>query len=353
MFINMLPIRVSVSPSAALISWLQCLQEQEANLRQYEYSSLPQVHEWSEVPRGERLFESIVVVQNYPLDESLRERGESLKISAVRADIRMNNPLSLIADTDPEFSLRIIYDRRRFEHATVKRMLSHLQTLLESIVENPSRSLAELPLLAGEEQRRLLAQWESTAADTGPHICIHHLFEAQVERSPQATAVIFDEQQLSYQQLNSQANRLAHYLRARGVEQETQVGICLRNSLEIITGLLGILKAGASYVLLDPVVGKERLESLLHAGEISLILTEQKLLELLMQSDAPIICLDTESAAIAEEDDTNPVAQVSGDNLAFVTYARDAEQVLEGAQNVHSAAVSALRATSERMRLAE
>jgi non-ribosomal peptide synthetase component F len=137
LFINTLAIRVQVSPQAFVFDWLQQLQAQLVELRQYEYSSLVQVQGWSDVPRGLPLFESIVVFENYPIDASLQKQGDNLEFRQVRGFERTNYPLTLVAWPSAQLSLELSYDCRSFDAATISRMLRHLQTLLEGIVANP------------------------------------------------------------------------------------------------------------------------------------------------------------------------------------------------------------------------
>ncbi|MEG4634885.1 condensation domain-containing protein, partial [Microcoleus sp. AR_TQ3_B6] len=259
LFINTLPIRVQVSPTTSLLDWLQQLQVQQVELRQYEYSSLVQVQGWSDVPRGLPLFESIVVFENYPVDASLQKQGSSLEIGNVRGFERTNYPLNLVARPGAELLLELSYDCRRFDAATIEGMLKHLETLLEGIIANPSQRLSDLRMLTQNELHTLLVEWNDTRVDYPRDLCIHQLVEAQVAGTPDAVAVVFEDGELTYEELNRRANRVAHYLRSLNVGPDTLVGICVEQSVEMIVGLLGILKAGGAYVPLDPAYPPERL----------------------------------------------------------------------------------------------
>ena len=140
--------------------------------------------------------------------------------------------------------LKFQYDRSRFERATIERLAGHLQTLLEGIVSAPESRLSQLPLLTDQERQQLLVDWNDTAADYPREQCLHQLFEEQAGRTPEAVAVVFEDRRLTYAQLNARANQLAHYLRRLGVGPEVLVGLCVERSLEMVVGLLGILKAG-------------------------------------------------------------------------------------------------------------
>jgi amino acid adenylation domain-containing protein len=326
LFINTLPLRVRISPKASLLPWLKALQTQQFELREYEYSPLVAVQGWSELPRGLPLFESILVFENYPGDRSLRQQGGSLPMRNVRSIERTNYPLTVTAVPGAELSLRINYDRQRFDPATIRRMLGHLQTLLEGMVADPFQPLASLPLLTAAEWQQLLVEWNDTATAYAPERCLHALFEAQVERTPEALAVRFEDQTLTYRELNARANQLAHHLRGLGVGPEVLVGLCVERSLEMVVGLLGILKAGGAYVPLDPTYPPERLAFMLADTQAPLLLTQQRLLEALPLGDAGcpyrgrIICLDAEETSFADESEENLVTELSADNLAYLIY---------------------------------
>jgi amino acid adenylation domain-containing protein len=320
LFINTLPVRVSVSPEADLVDWLKQLQAQQVELRQYEYSPLVQVQGWSDVPRGLPLFESIVVFENYPVDASLQQQDGGLEIGNVRGVEQTNYPLTVVVGPGTQLLLRLSYDCRRFDADTITRMLGHLQTLLEGIATDPQQRLVDLPMLTQTERQQLLVEWNNTQVDYPKDVCIHQLFESQAERTPDAVAVVFEEEQLTYGELNRRANCLAHHLRSLGVGPDVLVGICVERSLEMVVGLLGILKAGGAYVPLDPAYPSERLAFMLSDSQVSVLLTQQQLLEKLPQHQARVLCLNSDWEVIAQQRQDNPSSGVMPDHLAYVIY---------------------------------
>jgi amino acid adenylation domain-containing protein/non-ribosomal peptide synthase protein (TIGR01720 family) len=319
LLINTLPVRVRISKDTALIAWLQQLQTQQVETEQYAYTPLVDIHRWSEVPDGTSLFDSILVFENYPLDDSLFKLN-NLTISNVQTFEQTNYPLSIMGIPGPELALKIIYDATRFEAATMSRMLGHLQTLLEGMVANPEQDITELPLLTKAEQHQLLVEFNDTAADYPQDKCVHQLFEEQVDKTPDAIAVVFEEQQLTYQVLNERANQLAHHLQTLGIGPEVLVGICVERSLEMIIGLLGILKAGGAYVPLDPTCPQERLAFMLTDSNVPVLLTQQKFMDQLPSHQAQIVRLDTDKEVLSEACSANLVTPVQPDNLAYVIY---------------------------------
>src|SRR5207249_3431233 len=177
----------------------------------------------------------------------------------------------------PEMTLKIGYDQDRFEEAAIVRMLGHFRSLLKGMVAEPAQSLANLPLLADGERQQLLIEWNVTRADYPRHACVPELFEAQVERTPNAVALVYGKEEVSYRELDNQANQVSHHLRSLGLGPDVPVGICLDRSAEMVAGLLGVLKAGGAYVPLDPVNSRERLLFMLKDSGATVLLTQQSL----------------------------------------------------------------------------
>jgi amino acid adenylation domain-containing protein len=223
-------------------------------------------------------------------------------------------------DEKPEaMTGRIEYNTDLFDEATIARMVGHYQTLLEGIVTNPEQPVSHLPLLTAQEKQQLV-EWNKTQTDFPKDLCIHQLFEQQIERTPEAIAVVFEGQQLTYRELNNRANQLAHYLIHLGVKPETLVGICVERSLEMVVGLLGILKAGGAYVPLDPNYPQERLAFILQDAQVPVLLTQTGMMDKLSSHLVSTIYLDTEWEKISHFNAGNPSAKVTPENLAYLIY---------------------------------
>ncbi|MEH2451573.1 MAG: amino acid adenylation domain-containing protein [Nostoc sp.] len=244
-----------------------------------------------------------------------------------------------------ELILECQYNTNLFDADTIRRRMAEFETLLLGIVANPNQSIAKLPILPAFEQQ-LLATWNNTQIAYPQDICIHQLFETQVEKTPDAIAVVFEEELISYRELNLRANQLAHYLQSLGVGSEVLVGLCVERSLEMVVGVLGILKAGGAYVPLDYAYPQERLTFMLQDAQVSVLLTQEKLKAGLPNHQAEIICLDTNWQSIDYGLD-NPTHNITSNNLAYVIYTSGSTGQPKGVQIQHRSAVNLLNAVAQ------
>ena len=226
----------------------------------------------------------------------------------------------LLSETPDGFEVAFKYNADLFEAATIARLADHYETLLRRAAANPEARIATMQILAEEERQQILCDWNDT--DTAfPHDkCLHQLFEEHVEAAPDAVAIRFADEQLSYAELNRRANQVANYLRTLGVGPETRVGISVERSLEMAIGLLGILKAGGAYVPMDPAYPPERQVYMLQDSQVAILLTQKQLAENWTEHPVKIICLDADWHLIAAQRVQNPATGVEPDNLAYVIY---------------------------------
>jgi len=320
LFINTLPVRVQVELRADIWRWLQQLQEQQSEARQYDYTPLVNILEWSDVPHGQELFESLLVFENYPIDEALKGGIQLLGVQDVKIVEQANYPLiARLAQFEAGLSCTIIYDSARLLPTTIERLLGHWHHLLEGLVTTPAASLIDLPLLTDAERDQILVEWNATASAYPAEQSLPQLFAEQVEQAPEAIALVFEDEHLTYQELNQRANLLACHLRELGVGPEVMVGIFLERSVAMIVGLLGILKAGGAYVPLDPSSPRERLAYMIGEARLSLCLTQRKMVERLPDGVGKLLCLDDEELSKGEGQQQTE-QQLRAANLAYVMY---------------------------------
>ncbi|MEO0684817.1 MAG: amino acid adenylation domain-containing protein, partial [Cyanobacteria bacterium J06649_11] len=328
----------------------------------------------------------MVIFENYPvsIDDVLQGWSNDLQISQTKGFERTNFPLSLTVIPGAELSLRINYDGNRFDSETIRRMLGHLETVLQSIAINPQQKICELPLLTAAEKQQLLIEWNDTNCDSST-LCIHQLFEIQAQKTPDKIAVVFELQQFTYKQLNEKANQLAHYLTSIGVKTETRVGICLERSEKMLVGLLGILKAGGTYIPLDPAFPQERLRFMVEDSGVDFLVMDSKtspLTPLLIkergtgegtpffdkekgkESTTPllekergdkaqlyqgeVINLDTDWKLITQQSSENLPPQTTLENLAYIIYTSGSTGKPKGVQILHGALVNCLESMQQK-----
>jgi amino acid adenylation domain-containing protein len=335
-FVNTLVLRTDLSGNPSFRELLQRVRR--IALGAYAHQDLP-FEQLVEALQPERdtsyspLFQVAFILRNaLHLEEIPGLTLSSLNVESETAQF----DLSLVVErTERGLIAAFEYNTDLFDAAAIARMLGHFQTLLLGIVANPQAKLSDLPLLTEAEKHQLLVEWNDTQVDYPQDGCVHQLFEAQVERTPDAVAVIFENQQLTYRELNSRANQLAHYLQHFGVKPEVLVGICMERSVEMVVGLLGILKAGGAYVPLDPTYPKERLAFMLEDTHVPVLLTQAKFANELPQHDAKVLCLDAEWQALAHQSQDNPISGVALENLAYVIYTSGSTGKPKGAMNTH------------------
>ncbi len=227
--------------------------------------------------------------------------------------------LSCIQKED-SLRLEFHYDANLFSFEYIRHLAGQFHTLLLNALTKPEALISELEIIEPRELDKLLFEFNNTKVEHSKFQCIHHIFEKQVEQTPNNIAVVYDGQQLTYAELNNYANQLAHYLQKLGVKPETLVGLCVERSLEMAIGILGILKAGGAYLPLDPLYPKERLAFMLEDSQTPVLLTQQRLVEGLPYHTAKTVCLDTDWKVIAQENDKNPQSAVKTENLAYIIY---------------------------------
>jgi amino acid adenylation domain-containing protein len=249
----------------------------------------------------------------------------------------------MIEDAGAQLQLSVEYSTDLFDEASIKRMVGHFQTLLESIVEEPQQRISKLQLLSAAESDELLTQWNNTQRDFQRDACVHELFEAQVERTPDALAAVCGDGSLTYSELNGRANQLARHLRTLGVGQETLVAMCVERSLNMIVAALAVLKAGGAYVPFYPSDPQERLAFMLEETAAPILLTERRLLDYLPPTKAQVICLDTDEQAFAGESERNLACRAEVDNLAYVIYTSGSTGKPKGVELQHEGLVNLVR----------
>jgi len=334
LFINTLPVIATPEPEQSVASWVQAVQALNLDLREYEHTPLAEVQRLAGLGN---LFDTLLVFENYPLAEALQQGPDTgLRILDVQGREQTHFPLTVSADFGARLSLRYNYARSAFGDAFIASLHGHLCNLLQAMAAAPEQALGRLTLLGDSERDLQLLAWNDTQVAFAPMQPVQRLFELQAERTPDAPALVFGEQQLDYAELNRRANRLAHRLRERGVGPEVLVGIAAERSMELVIGLLAILKAGGAYVPLDPDYPAERLHYMCDDSGVGLLLSQGSVLDRLLLTDGvQVLCLDR--LDLGQGPDHNLDLAIDGASLAYMIYTSGSTGRPKGAGNRHDA----------------
>jgi amino acid adenylation domain-containing protein len=340
-FVNTLVLRTDCSGNPTFRELLRRVRE--VALEAYGHQDIP-FEKLVEELKPERtlnrmpLFQTFFAVQNAPKSILKLTNLELQEFPLFGQTAKFD--LSLyVGETSEGLRLTFEYNTDLFNETTIVRMAGHMETLLRGIVSNPDERLANLPLLPKPE-RRLLEDWNETRFDYHPSLCLHELFEEQVERTPAATALTFADSQLSYRDLNGRANRLARYLRGLGVDLEVRVAIQAERSLDMIVGLLGILKAGGAYIPIEANCPAERVTFMIADSGASVLLTQKHLRESLPEVDCEVICLDADWPRITAESGGNLKSEVTPENAAHIIYTSGSTGTPKGVVGLHRASLN-------------
>ncbi len=316
LFINTVPMRVKLPAELPVLDLCHQLRDQQIELRRFEHTPLVDVLRLSEVPRGQPLFDSIIVFNSETNDARLKSFGQEWQRRDFTLHDQTNFPFNVMAYDGPQLSFKLSYDPGCFATASVERIAGLMQAILVAIADRPEARLGDLPRLPSQDAQSSLRTWNDTARPLpGPH-CMHEAFEAQADRTPHKVALVDGARSLTYRELDRRANQLARALIARGTKPDQMVGIYVDRSIEMMVGLLGILKAGAAYVPMDPSYPGERIAIMLEDARASVVVTTTKLAgSLPPRTDA--LCVDAAGEAGEAE---RPRVAMTGENLAYVIF---------------------------------
>jgi amino acid adenylation domain-containing protein len=350
MFINTLPVRMRVGEQGAEESVREA-HRQLAGLMRHEHASLALAQRCSGVPAPAPLFTSLFNYRYRASSGQVNSEEKARAWEGIRefyGEERTNYPLNIAAnDLGEGFSLTTQADASIDAHRVCEYMHRALESLVEALESEPSRPLRRLEVIPEAEKRQILYEWNATEAEYPREKLVHQLFEEQVEKTPDAVAVVYEDATLSYRELNRRANQLAHYLREFGVGPDERVAICMERSLEMVVGLLGVLKAGGAYVPLDPAYPTERLQYMLEDSAPVVLLTQDHLHGLLkdVADNVVVVSLGAGTSIWESQSESNPDSISSGltpEHLAYVIYTSGSTGRPKGAMVQHRSVVNRL-----------
>ncbi|BAZ03055.1 amino acid adenylation domain-containing protein (plasmid) [Tolypothrix tenuis PCC 7101] len=341
LFINTLPLRLKLDADTPFGQWLNSLRDRLSQINQYAFTRLVDIQAWSDIPRGEPLFASIVVYENYPVSETLRNQPGELAIHSVESLEKNHYPISLYALPGEDLTLKIAFGQDIGSKEERQQILQYLTQILTSIATANPQFIGDIGLLSAQEITNLPQPITHSQLPITP---IHQLFSQQAAQTPDAIAIFPD---LTYADIERQSNQVAHALLQLGVTRETLVAVCLERHAGLPVALLGIMKAGAAYLPLDPTFPRDRLSWMLADSGVTAIITEAKIATQIPDSSAKVLLLDD----LSSQPDTAPPAVVGNNHLAYVIYTSGSTGKPKGVQIHHESVVNFLLSFQAKLNL--
>lgn len=320
LFINTLPVRLKMDAEDSVLDLLQKVQEQQVEMRQYEYSRLVDIQAWSNIRGRVSLFDTIFVFENYPVRKISDETNGALKVGDLTFHQKTNYSLTVAAGLSDKLTLRALYSTEKYASGAIGQLLRHFVNVLQEIVQSPLQQISNVQVMCQDEREKILHRWNSRSSEYPRDISIARQFEELVDLYHDQIAIVTEDEQLTYKELDERANQLAHYLDARGVGPEHAVGLCVERNAGIVVGLLAILKAGGAYLPLDGSYPAERLKYMLNDSGTRVILTESKFIAKIAQPGVNLVIMDQAQDAIAVCSKERLSCRASSNNLAYLIY---------------------------------
>jgi amino acid adenylation domain-containing protein len=339
LFINGLPLRVAIDPEQPLQTFLHALLQQNLELRQFEYTALTQIREWSELPGDQELFQHLLTFENAPIDPKLREHSDTFEFTDVEVRTHTNYPITVMVIPEDSLHLQISYQSARFEASAMQRMLAHLRQLLEDIVAHPHKRVGELEMLTTTERLQIITEWNRTEHPYPEPTDWVASFEAQSVQTPDAIAISCREASLNYRALNERVNRLADALTAAGVGPDALVALLNDRGIEFAVMVLGVFKAGGAYLPLDPAYPDERIAQVLAESQSAFLIAGASHLQRVRavldtaRNDTALLPLNELEAQ--DTSAANPIQRHRARNLAFVIFTSGSTGTPKGAMVEH------------------
>jgi amino acid adenylation domain-containing protein len=317
LFINTLPLRIENNTNKSIMNLLLDVKQTVRQRELYETTSLVDIKKYSGINGKKDLFDSLVVVENYPLDNLLNKRERLLDIVDYSIEEQTNYPLTLSINRSEHLKLTLTYDKSFMNKEYIENMSEHFVNILRFITKESEKSIAQMNILTERESNQILYEFNDTKADYPKDKTVYELFEEQVEKTPDNVAVVFEDKQLTYKELNEKSNSLARVLRAKGIKSDSIVGLLVDRSLEMVIGIMSILKAGGAYLPIDTNYPKERIEYMLKDSESQILLSTEDLLDNIEFNGQAIDLLNKE---LFEGQQTNLEKINTPNDLIYVIY---------------------------------
>jgi amino acid adenylation domain-containing protein/FkbM family methyltransferase len=333
LFINTLPLRSSFNDEMEIVEWMQNIQKDQVASRNHQYTPLHDIQGWTDI-KGD-MFDNILVFDNYPISTAIKENQWSLKVENVTIHEKANYPLNIVVSSAEQINFDFIYNEDLLKKEYVTEIFKHFENILKQVISNNITRLADLKVLTEAEEVILVDRFNDTATRNMTDQSVMDFFTGVAARTPQAISVVFDEEQLTYEELDHRSNKLANYLISKGVTKESLVPICLNPSVETIMSILAILKAGAAYVPIDPEYPGDRITFILNDTQASLAISNGDNIVKLQKPYLDIIELDADFTKIDKQSPENPALIIDSSQLAYVIYTSGSTGLPKGVMIEH------------------
>lgn len=341
MYINTMPLYANIDLNIKIEDWLIKLQNEQVSLRQFQHTPLFNIKEWKKI-QGD-LFDSLIVFENYPMSKVIGTKAWSLQVEHFIITEHNNYPLSIVISGAEQLKIRFSYNTDLLEKYYVEKIGNHFENVLMQMLENINGTLGNIKLINKEEEEELKS-FNSRQSEYPADKSIVSLFEEQSRTNPESIAITFEEEEITYKELNQRSNQLANYLQSKGVKEETLVPICIERSIEMLVGILGILKAGGAYVPIDPEYPQDRISYMIRDTAGSILLSSNAGTKKLQQLDEiEIIEIDSDKALISNQSIDNLKINIDPDNLAYIIYTSGSTGKPKGVMVTHKNVVSLVK----------
>lgn len=316
LFINTIPLRVTYQDKLSILELMKKTNKDMQTREEYEHTSIVKIKEYGKCKHTTELFDTVMVIENYPLDQRLTSRYGQIKVDSYSTVEQTNYDLLLSMEIKEDILVEVSYNTALYEQPFVANMLGHFRNLILSMIRYPKKALADINIVSEKEQAQILNEFNHTRKEFIQGKTVHERFEEQVQKTPHHIAVVCGDEQITYRELNERANRLAHLLRSRGVEGDTIVGLMMERSIEMITAIIGILKAGGAYLPIDPNYPSSRISYMLQDSKAQVLIVDQKT----DKQDYGIDIVNIHQPDIEFFPSNNLPIQITDSHLVYVLY---------------------------------
>jgi len=344
MYINTIPLITQFDPNKTIVSWLKEIQDQQLSSREHQYTALQQIQQWSGI-QGD-MFDSILVFENYPVSKVIAQKQWKLQVEDLRVSEQTNYPLTLVIQSAEEIKISLGYNSQLLDEEQVVKIKDHFAQVLGEVIKHPEEQCSQINILSKDELNQL-ENFNSKPVNYPKDKTAIEIFEQQVRTTPDSVALKFKDTELSYKQLNERANQLAHYLLNKGVTPEMPIPICINRSVEMIVGILGILKSGAAYVPIDPQYPQQRIEFMLNDIGANIVVTDKSSEAKFNGGQTEIIDIETDWNKMDAMETSNPRRVNQSNHLAYIIYTSGSTGNPKGVMVEHQSLVNLILAQTD------